>query len=321
VNREVNALTDLVFGAVKASSRKGELLTNQQIIDLVGSRDLKDLLNRVKDRYPFLATVSPSLSVIEEALLKSYKDEVREFIKIAPELTPVLRMALREVEEVEVTSALKAQLGISTPESAEVQRKVSKEEVLGKITSKGFATEVKNATEIYEKYKVPGLIDAVFARQRLLNLVSEDMGIAKDISEELRDYTRLKIDVFNIDILLRGIKNGIERKALAEVVIYDGSLSEKLLQEALTQTDVKKVLSLIESAGLPKVDSPRALERYYESKISKLMSRTYYNGYLGAGAIMGYLELKYREIRNIIRIANAISLGIDPKRLAQDFIF
>jgi hypothetical protein len=321
VNREVNALTDLVFGAVKASSRKGELLTNKQIIDLVGSRDLKDLLNRVMDRYPFLASVSPSLIVIEESLLKSYKDEVREFIKVAPELAPVLRMALREVDEVEVTDAIKVQLGISAPESAEVQRKISKEEALALIASKGFAIEVKDATDIYEKYKVPGLIDAVFARRRLLNLVSEDIGIAKDISEELRDYTRLKTDVFNVDILLRGIKNGIERKALAEVIIYGGSLSKKLLQEALKQTDLKKVLSLIESAGLPKVDSPRALERYYESKISRLMNRTYYSGYLGAGAIMGYLELKYREIRNIIRIANAISLGIDPKRLAQDFIF
>jgi vacuolar-type H+-ATPase subunit C/Vma6 len=36
---------------------------------------------------------------------------------------------------------------------------------------------------------------------------------------------------------------------------------------------------------------------------------------------MGYLELKYREVRNIMRIANAISLGIDPKRTVQDFIF
>lgn len=314
-------MTDLVFGAVKASSRKGELLTNQQIIDLVGSRDLKDLLNRVKDRYPFLASLNPSLKELEEALLESYKDEVREFIKVTPELGPVLRMALREVDEAEATDALKAQLGISTPESVEGQRKASREEVLARIASKGFASEVKDAIGIYEKYKVPGLIDAVFARQRLLNLGSPDAGVAKDISEELHDYTRLKIDVFNIDILLRGIKNGIERKALAEIIIFGGSLPKKLLQETLKQTDVKKVLSLIESAGFPKVDSPRALERYYESKISRLMSRTYYSGYLGAGAIMGYIELKYREIRNIIRIANAISLGIDPKRLVQDFIF
>jgi hypothetical protein len=36
---------------------------------------------------------------------------------------------------------------------------------------------------------------------------------------------------------------------------------------------------------------------------------------------MGYLELKLREIRNIIRVANSVSLGIDPKRVAQEFMY
>lgn len=315
------ALTDLVFGAVKASSRKGRLLTNQQIIDLVGSRDLKDLLNRLKDRYPALATVAPSLRPIEETLLKSYKDEVSDLIKAAPDLAPILRMAIREVEELQVIEGLKAQLGLVSPETGGGQRRLGREEALTQFASKGFAFEVESATDIYERYKIPGLIDAVFARQRILNLFSADVGIADDVSEELREYTRLKIDIFNADILLRGVQNGIDSKALMEIVIPGGSIPRKLLQDAVKQTDIKKVLALIEGAGLPKVDSARALERYYESKIVSLMSRTYYDGYLGAGAIMGYLELKLREIRNIIRIANSISLGMDPKRIMQEFIF
>lgn len=315
------ALTDLVFGAVKASSRKGRLLTNQQIIDLAGSRDLKDLLNRLKDKYPLLSTVVPSLKEIEEALLKSYRDEVNDLIKAAPDLAPVLRMSIREVEGEQVMEALKVQLGVVAPEAVEGQRRHGKEEALAKLTSKGFAPEVEGATDIYERYKVPGLIDAVFARHRVLSLVSTDTGMPDDVSEELKGYSKLKADIFNADILLRGIQNGVDGRALAELVVPGGSMPRKLLQEAARQTDNKKVLTLIEGAGLPKVDSARALERYYESKILKLMSRTYYDGYLSAGAIMGYLELKLREIRNIIRIANSVSLGMDPKRIMQDFIY
>jgi len=315
------ALTDLVFGAVKASSRKGRLLTNQQLIDLAGSRDLKDLINRLKDKYPALSTVTPSLKEVEKALLKTYRDEVGDLVKIAPDLAPVLRMPIREVEGLQVIEALKTQLGIASLETVEGQRRHGKEEAMAKFSSKGFAQEVKDATDIFEKYKIPGLIDAVFARHRVLGLVNADTGIPDDVTEELKQYARLKADMFNADILLRGIQNGVDGRALAELVVSGGSMPHKLLQEAAKQTDIRKVLALIEGAGLPKVDSARALEEYYESKILRMMSRTYYDGYLGAGAIMGYLELKLRETRNIVRIANSISLGIDPKRIMQEFIF
>jgi vacuolar-type H+-ATPase subunit C/Vma6 len=314
-------LTDLVYGAVRASSRKSRLLTNQQINDLVNSRDLKDLLNRVRERYPFLADVPPSLRTIEGALLKSYSDEVGDFMEVAPGLAPILNMARREVEELDVTEALKEQLGRLPSESAGGQKKVAIDKLLAQYAPSEFSPEVEGAIELYERYKVPALIDAVFARRRILNMISPEAEIPKDVSEGLREYTRLKIDVFNVGILLRGIKNGIDSKALKELLIPGGSIPGKILEESLKQVDIRKVLTLIEGAGFPKLESPRALERYYESKISRLMSKTYYGGYIGAGAIMGYLELKLREIRNIIRIANAISLGIDPKRIAQEFIF
>lgn len=314
-------MTDLVFGAVRASSRKGKLLSNQQFIDLANSRDLKDLMNRLKDRYPLLGTISPSLKEMEEALLKSYRDEVGDLMKATPDLEPVLKIYIREVEAVHVIEALKVKLGVITPQVIEGQRKAIKEDALAKTLAKGFAAEVERATAIYERYKVPGLIDAVFARQRILDLLGAEAGIPDDVLEDLEEYSKIKVDMFNADVLLRGIQNGVDWKALAEIVIAGGSMPRQLLQEAAKQTDIKKLLALMEGAGLPKVDSARALERYYESKILKLMSRTYYDGYLGAGAIVGYLELKLREVRNLIRIANAINLGIEPKRIVQEFIF
>jgi len=100
-----------------------------------------------------------------------------------------------------------------------------------------------------------------------------------------------------------------------------GSVKSQILKEAVKQPTIEKALTLIEGRGLPKVESARDLERYYEQKISRLMPKAYYNGYTEVGAILGYLELKLREIKDIIRIANAISRGLEPKRIAQEFIF
>jgi len=47
----------------------------------------------------------------------------------------------------------------------------------------------------------------------------------------------------------------------------------------------------------------------------------YYSNYISLGAIVGYLELKLREVRDLVRIANAVSRGLEPRRIAQDFIF
>jgi vacuolar-type H+-ATPase subunit C/Vma6 len=315
-------VTDLTYAAVKASIRKGELMTDQQLTELASSRDLKDLVNRVKEKYPSLVSVTTQVKQIEDALTNSYRDEVEQFMKAAPEIASILAMAKREVDEFEAVEFLKIGLGIIVQEGTEGQKRLSKDELLHQLVVKGFSSEVNEATKIYDKYNVPALIDSVFAKQRILKMMNATTDVSSDVLEGLKEYLRLKIDIFNLDILLRGIKNNIDRKALDEVLIYGGgSLPRESLKEVLKQPDLDKVLLLIESTGLAKVDSARALERSYEKKISELMSRTYYNGYLETGAVLGYLELKFREIKDIIRIANSVSRGIDPKRIVQEFIF
>lgn len=309
---------DLTSAAIKASARKGALLTDQQLLDLAPSKDLKDLLNRVKERYPNLSSVALTPKAIEEGFLDCYRQEIKEFQKAAPDISMILNIVRREVDEWEAVELLKTQLGIIAP----IGQKRTKEEITALLKVMGFTIEAKKATLIYEKYKVPALIDSAFVRQRIMDLSASISRLGGDTKEKMKEYMSYKIDVFNLDLLIRGLKNDIDRKALSELFIYDGgSVKSQILKEAVKQPTMEKALTMIEGGGLPKVESARDLERYFEQKVSRLMSRTYYNGYLGLGAILGYLELKLREIKDIIRIANAISRGLEPKKIAQEFIF
>jgi vacuolar-type H+-ATPase subunit C/Vma6 len=309
---------DLTSAVIKASARKGALLTDQQLIDLASSKDLKDLLNRVKERYPNLSSVALTPKAIEEGFMESYKQEISEFQKVAPDISMILNIVRHEVDEWEAVELLKTQLGIIAP----IGPTRSKEDTSALLNVMGFSIEAKKATLIYEKYKVPALIDSTFARQRIVDLSASLAKLGGNTKEKMKEYLNYKIDVFNLDLLIRGLKNDIDRKALAELLIYNGgSVKSQILKEAVKQPTIEKALTLIEGRGLPKVESARDLERYFEQKVSRLMSRTYYNGYVEVGAILGYLELKLREIRDIIRIANAISRGIEPKKIAQEFIF
>jgi vacuolar-type H+-ATPase subunit C/Vma6 len=309
---------DLTSAVIKASARKGALLTDQQLIDLTSSKDLKDLLNRIKERCPNLSSVALTPKAIEEGFLDFYRQEISEFQKVAPDISMILNIVRREVDEGEAVELLKTQLGIIAP----IEQKRTKDDITALLKVMGFSIEAKKATLIYEKYKVPALIDSEFARQRIIDLSASLARLGGNTKEKMKDYLNYKIDVFNLDLLIRGLKNDIDRKALSELLIYNGgSVKSQILKEAVKQPTIEKVLTLIEGKGLPKVESARDLERYFEQKVSRLMSRTYYNSYTEVGAVLGYLELRLREIKDIIRIANAISRGLEPKKIAQEFIF
>ena len=207
-------------------------------------------------------------------------------------------------------------------EKQEGSKKASIQDVPSKLLARGFDPEVMEARRIYEKYKVPGLVDSVFARYRILKMLEAARKLKGDTAEGLKQYLRLKVDVFNIVTILRGMRNGIERKALEDVIIFTGgSLSKEVIKGALKAPDEEKALALFESVGFPKVEAARDMERTFERKIANILVSTYYGDYINMGAIVGYLELRLREVRNLIRIANGVSRGLEPKRIAQDFIY
>jgi vacuolar-type H+-ATPase subunit C/Vma6 len=315
-------LVDLSYAVVKASARKGGLLSYQQLVELASSRDLKDFVNRVKERYPALAlSATPTERELEDLLLKSFTDEVDEFIEACPDASAFLQLIKREVEEVEAAELMKQYLESLGSEGQEgTPKKQSMEGVPHELSARGFDQEVKEARRIFEKYKVPGLVDSVFARYRIIKMLQAAKRFR--VTGKIRGYLKLKVDVFNVATVLRGIRNGIDRKALEEVLIFDGgSLSKDSLKNVLKAADEEKALKLLVEAGLPRVENARALERAHELKIAKILTRMYYSNYISLGAIVGYLELKLREVRDLVRIANAVSRGLEPRRIAQDFIF
>lgn len=302
----------VTYAVVKASARKSDLLTDQQIIDLASSKDLKELVNKIKDRYPTVLSVggSPTLEDVEKAVLDSFCSEVEEFIKVFPKARNVLKMVKQEVEEVEAARVLVDGL---------MEGKKGYEVMVAKLKQMGFEEEVKEGERVFEKYGIPGLVASVFARCRILKFLKFLKDYGAGVSDVLGSYISLKVDEFNLATLLRGIKNGIRRDALEELLILGrGSVKDGLLKDALKAADLKSALSIL-GIGAYQEDL-RSVERSIERRIRGVLTRAYYGGYTDLAAVVGYLGLKRLEVINIIRIANCISRGIETRRVAQEFI-
>lgn len=315
-------MPDVIYASIKASARKAGLLTDQQFTEFASQKDLKDLINRLKARYPELGAISvPSLKEFEGALMRSFMTEVDEFIKVCPDACKILTLIKREADEEDAASLLKWSLGLGdAPKLRDQPKKLTKEDAQSILQAKGFEAEAKEGTRLFKKYAIPGLIDSVFVKFRLLGIIKavQRMGGA---GEGIYDYVDLKVDLFNIITILRGIKNNVDPKAIEELLIFGvGKLGDEDLRKAVVSGNPQKALIYFGSISMPKAEGARDLEKAYEKMIASNLDRTYYNGFAEIGALIGYLELKLKEIIKLIRIANAVERSIDAKRAIQDYL-
>ncbi len=306
-------MADTAYAVVKASARKGDLLTDQQMIDLASSKDLGELVNKLKDRYSELLKIvgSPTLEAMEKSVSESFCNEVEDFIKVFPKARNILKLIRQELEEGRAVKIL--------VDGLMEGKKKGYSDIVVKLKQMGFDEEIKEGEKVFDKYGVPGLVASVFARFRILKLMKFLRSYGGEVSDALAEHVSLKVDEFNLSTLLRGIKNGIRRDALEELVIISGgSLRSRLIKEAAKAPDLKKALLTLGMSAYQ--EDPRSLERSIEKKIRSALTRAYYGNYTDLGAVVGYLELKKLEVINIIRIASCISRGIEPSRVVQDFI-
>jgi len=308
-------LSDPVYTVVKASARKGRLLTREEFLELSYSKDLKELANKLKEKVPTLEVPALSAKALEASLYSAYLAEVDEFTKTSDRLKKALSFFKREVTDTERAEALKSALAGNLPEK-------QREEPLIRLKAEGFDREVEASSKAFMKYRIPGLVDVAFARQRILDLC-EDIGkLGREARTGLTDFVKTKVDYFNSMTIIRGLKNGVPSAAISELLIYQlGSIPDERLNEATKQGDSEKAAAFLLSTLSSKGSGARDLERLYEERLGKNAERAYYRNYSNLAAVFSYLELKLRETKNLIRLANIIEREMDPKKSVQEFIY
>ncbi|MCC6013206.1 MAG: V-type ATPase subunit [Candidatus Verstraetearchaeota archaeon] len=290
-------MSDVVYTAIKASAKRSRMLSERQLIELTSSRDLNELISKLRGIYPELTEVKPDSKIIEEKLLELFYNEINEFIKIVPYYKDLLELLKQELEE----------------EIAKTVIEKYKKGLLSEIIELKPNEEFKKIIE----YEVPGVTISFIAKNRILKFIK--LAKKYDIYNKIKDYISLKIDEYNILTIIRGIKNNIRKDILTSLIILEGGkIDRKILFEALKEENIDKALSIL---GMEKYkDNQRAIERDFEKKLIPILKKIYYEDYVGLGEIIAYIEMKKIEIKNIIRIAISIERGITPSTIVQEFI-
>lgn len=332
--------TQKVFSSVKSYSQRGKLLTKADLQTLAESRDLDELVTRIKNtKYSdAVSKISKPFTAakIESALRSELADIHYSIAKTAGQsdildafylkfiitnLKQILKgKALgKSQEEIEPHLNLHAEELINQRDivlKALVSRDL--DEAVASLSSIEFGDEIAKAVTIYNDKKDVQVFD-VFLDKILYQQLGR--AIRKSRDRDLMRLVGMDIDFYNILSILRGKFWGLDEEQIKNLIVtHTSSIPQDLLGKMISSDSVKSVfgeLAITRYRDLvPQTeDSIEAISQFehsFEMAIYKAVNRSFTKMF-NFSTIVGITKLTYYEVRNISAIAFAVEQKIQPQ--------
>jgi V/A-type H+/Na+-transporting ATPase subunit C len=329
-----------VFASVKSFSQRGRLLAKADLQTLAESRDLDELITRIKNT-KYADAVSKvnkpyTAAGIESALRSDLADIHYSIAKTAGQsdildayylrfLISNLKLILKgkalnkTQEEIEPHLNLHAEELIGQRDVI-VKALVSKdlEEAVASLGSIEFGDEVAKAIAVYNDKKNVQVFD-VFLDKILYQQLGRAIRNSRD-----RDVIRLvgmDIDFYNILSILRGKFWGLDEEQIKNLIVtHTPSIPRDLLGKLISSDSVKSVLGELTTTRykdlVPQmesdIESVSQFEHNFEMAIYKAVNRSFTKMF-SFSTIVGITKLTSYEVRNIAAIAFAVEQKIEPQ--------
>jgi len=329
-----------VFAAVKSYSKRGRLLPKSEFQTLAESRDLDELMTRIKNTN-YADAVSkiskPFTSEKIESSLRSHLADIHYSISktgggskvleafylkfIISNLKLILkgRVLKKSQEEIEPRLNLHAEELIKQRDIV-LKALVAKdlEETVSSLNSTIFGEDIAKAVAIYNDKKNIQIFDTYFDKI-LIHQLSSALRISGD--KDLARPVGMNIDFYNLMSILRGKFWGLDEQQIQDLLVSSTSGAPKdLLGRMVASESVKDALNELTNSPykdlLPRsendIDAISEFERAFEMAIYKGAKNTFTRMFSTATSV-GITILTSYEIRNLSSIAFAIEQKILPQ--------
>ncbi|MFI5416722.1 MAG: V0D/AC39 family V-type ATPase subunit [Nitrososphaerales archaeon] len=329
-----------IFSSVKSFSQRGKLLTKTELQALAESRDLEELLTRIKNT-KYADAVSKlqrplTAGKIESALRNELADIHYSIAKTAGEsdvldayylkfIISNLKIILKgkalgkSQEEIEPNLNLHAEELINRRDVI-LKALVAKdlEEAVASLGGIEFGDEVVKAVAIYNDRKNVQVFD-VFLDKILYQQLGKAIRNARD--RDLMRLAGMDIDFYNILSIIRGKFWGLDEEQIKNLIVtHTPSIPKDLLGKMMSADSVKGVFDEIATTrygGLVpqtenEIEAISEFEHAFEMAIYKAVNRSF-SKMFSFSTIVGITKLIAYEVRNIAAIAFAVEQKISPQ--------
>ena len=328
-----------VYASVKAYSKRGKLLARADYQTLAESRDLEELMTRIKNTVygDAVADVQkPYTSQTIEAALRSQLADIHYSIAktsgnsgvldayymkfIVSNLKLILKGKVlgKTQEEIESHVNLHAEELIKQRDVV-VKALVAKdlEEAVASLNSIEFGEEIAKAAALYNEKKNLQVFDTYFDKVLFQHLA----GAMKNYAD--KDATKIvamDIDFYNILSVIRGKFWGLQEEQIQDLIISTSPPARELLGRMMSAATIRDAFNELGSTKykdlVPQVenelDAIAEFERAFEMEIYRASLRSFTKMFSFA-TIVGITKLTSFEIRNLAAIAFAIEQKISTE--------
>ncbi len=335
-----------VYASVKAYSKRGKLLTKSDFQTLAESRDLEELMTRIKNTvYADSVTdvQKPYTSQKIESALRSRLADIHHSIAktsgnsgvldvyymkfIISNLKLILKGKVlgKPQEDIETHINLHAEELIKQRDVV-IKALVSKdlEEAVASLNSAQFGEEIAKAATIYNEKKNVQIFDTYFDKILFQHLASAMKNYS---DKEATKLVSMDIDFYNILSVIRGKFWKLKEDQIQDLIIGTSPPAKELLgrmmaaatiRDAFNELTTTKYNSLIPQVE-NELDAIAEFERAFEIAIYVSSLRSFTKMFSFA-TIVGITKLTSFEVRNLAAIAFAVEQKIPTETTMSKLI-
>jgi len=325
-----------VYASVKSYSKRGKLLKKSDFQTLAESRDLDELMTRIKNTVygDSVAEVQkPYTSQGIESALRSHLADTHYSIAktsgnsgvldayymkfIVSNLKSILKgKALgKSQEEIETHVNLHAEELIKQRDIV-IKALVAKdlEEAVASLNSVQFGEEIAKAAALYSERKNIQIFDTYFDKILIQHLA----GAMKNyVDKDATKLVGMDVDFYNILSVIRGKFWGLQEEQIQDLIVSQTPTAKELLgrmiasatiRDAFNELSNTKYKSLIPQTEI-ELDAIAEFERAFEMAIYQTALRSFTKMFSFA-TIVGITKLTAFEVRNLAAIAFAVEQKI-----------
>ncbi len=337
--------TKNVFASVKSYSKRGKLLKKDDFQSLAESRDLDELMTRIKNTIYGEAVSKvekPYTSHgIESALRNNLADIHHSISKTAGESRILdayyLKFIISNLKQILKGKALgKSQEEIETHINLHAEELVKQrdivvkalvakdlEEAVASLSQVKFGEEIVKAAALYADKKNVQIFDTYFDRILYLRLVkalkSGDIDAGRLIG--------MDVDFYNIQSVIRGKFWGLDEQQIQDLIVVRSPAAKDLLGRMISAGTIRDAFNELSNTKygnlVPQVenelDAIAEFERAFEMAIYKA-SLNSFTKMFSLATTVGITKLTAYEVRNLAAIAYAVEQKIPTETIMSKLI-
>jgi len=334
-----------VFAAVKSYSKRGKLLKNTDFQTLAESRDLDELMTRIKNT-TYGESISnvqkPYTSLgIENALRGHLADVHYSISKTAGEskildayFSKFLISNLKQILKGKVLKKsqedIEAHINFRAEELIKQRDVVVKalvaedlEEAVASLNQAEFGEEIAKAAALYEDKKNIQIFDTYFDKILFTRLVKALKSGGLDAGKLIG----MDVDFYNILSVIRGKFWGLDDAQIQDLIIVQCPVAKDLLTRMISASTIKDAFNELSNTKyknlIPQVenelDAIAEFERAFELAIYQASINSFTKMFSLATTV-GITKLTAYEVRNLAAIAYAVEQKIPTETTMSKLI-